>query len=129
MPLQQNCLVKIQYPSDFKIDKTLTSVEGSGFFAPIGSIKITPNYEENSLEVEACQLNFGSFTTGILTLSKVMNQPFVEDSGSFKISMTDKTDIEYNKVFQVVIEGFIVREDQQRAGAMTGSIVASSQLV
>jgi hypothetical protein len=69
MPIQKGCLVKIFYPDDYKITKKLTSMDGSGFFAPKGgSIRFKIFPEENAIEVVACQRNFGQFTSGILTV-------------------------------------------------------------
>ena len=36
MPVQKACRIKIIYPEDYKLTSELDSLEGSGFFAPLG---------------------------------------------------------------------------------------------
>ena len=113
MPIQKGCRVKVIYPSDYRITNRLTSMDGSGFFAPIGgSVEFKVNPESNSFEVIACKQNFGQFTSGILTIQQVLNQDYVHNSGTFKIFMTEEKDIEFAKVSQSITSGFIIPEEQ-----------------
>ena len=60
MPIQQGCRIKIIYPEVFKITDKLTSMDGSGFFAPKGGqVQFELDIENNSFEVVACQKNYG----------------------------------------------------------------------
>jgi hypothetical protein len=131
IPLNKGCRVKIYYPADFTVtEESLNNVQGSGFFKPIGSIvDFTRDTKNNAVEVVACQKEYGGTKFGILTLTRVLNQPFKHDSGSFRIEMAEENDRLYSRVFQKLDGDLIVREDQQRAGEMSGTLVPSSTLV
>jgi hypothetical protein len=43
--------------------------------------------------------------------------------------MTDETDVDFLTPYQTLESDFIIRESQQRAGLMTGTIKASNNLV
>lgn len=83
MPIQKNCRIKIVYPSEFTIDSNLNFLEGSGFFMSAGPIRFEVYPDKNTLIVSACEQNFGSFTNGVLTVSRVLNQEYVHKTGSF----------------------------------------------
>ena len=101
IPVQRGCLVKIEYPSDFTIDDSLGSVAGTGFFAPLGgTVPFTADPSANTVVVEGCAKNYGSTTFGVLTLSQVLNQPYVKASGTFKLRMTEEGDDSFDHVYQ-----------------------------
>lgn len=74
MPIQKDCRLKIVYPQEYTVNEKLTFIYGSGFFAPLGgAVDFTANYTENSVEIIGCQRNHGIFTSGIVSLLRVLN--------------------------------------------------------
>lgn len=113
-----------------KVGGELGRITGTGIFEPLGgTLEFSTDYEKNSVDLIACQKNFGQQTAGILMLEKVRNQGYKHDLESFKIYMTVERDTEFISIYQQVIEGFEVKESQQKAGRMLGTIDASSFLV
>jgi len=53
----------------------------------------------------------------------------VDDTETFKIYMTQQSDESFLSSYIKLESGFIIKESQQRPGAMLGSIKASSYLV
>ena len=111
--MKQNCLFKIYFPDDFKVTSNLVAIDGSGFFEPLGSgLQFTPDLLENSVTIKACKKNFGYFTSGIVQFQNILNQPFVHDTETFKIYMTDENDINFLSPYQILESNFIIREAQ-----------------
>ena len=84
---------------------------------------------DNSVTVIGCKRNYGGTQHGVLTLTTIRNQPFVHDSESFQIFMTEEKDENYEKVYQQLKDGFIIPASQQRAGEMQGRVIASNSSV
>lgn len=132
MPIPYGCLIKIIYPSEFSISSELTTISGTGFLQGEGSAPITftaEPYENREILFSACKENFGSITTGSLTLALVHNQEQKKETASFQIFMTDESDTAFEHVFQQITEGFSVGIEQQKAGFMTGEIEPSSLVI
>lgn len=130
IPIQYGCRVRIVYPVDMKIGSALTLLEGTGFFAPAGgTLQFTANATNNSVDLVACKKNYGQHTAGILTLTRVLNQPFKHDLETFKIYMAVEIDSNFDNVYQRITSGFAIKAAQQKAGLMTGRIEAKSNLV
>ena len=77
----------------------------------------------------ACKKNYGAQDSATLVLSTVRNQDYVNDgSGPFLIQMTDELDKTFSRYYQKETD-LRVKKEQQRAGAMKGSITAAENLV
>lgn len=130
MPIAKGCRFKIIYPPEYTVDRQLTSIQGSGFFQPLGGqVEFTHSETTNSVEIIGCRVNYGIFTSGIIILRSVLNQQFVKTSESFQLLMTEFSDVTYSKVYQKLTTGFIIPDTQQRPGDMKGLMWAESRLV
>jgi len=83
IPISRGCRVKIKYPDDYNITRSLTSVRGTGFFeSPSGADELSAlgkdwewraDEDDDSVTVIGCKKNYGGTTYGVLTLTAVEN--------------------------------------------------------
>ena len=76
IPVQRGCRIRIVYPSDMTVDEQLVKVEGIGFAQPAPGqqfLVYTIDKSQNSVDIIACENNYGLTTLGTFTLSKVKN--------------------------------------------------------
>lgn len=131
MPIQKGCLLKIQYPPEYKITAKLDSIDVSGFLESVGggAPQFTISPQDNSIEIVACKKNYGAQDSATLVLSTVRNQEYVnEGSGPFLIQMTEELDKTFSRYY-LEETNLRVKKEQQRAGEMKGSITAAEDLV
>lgn len=67
---------------------------GSGFFEPVtGVLEFNHKEGTNTVELIACNKNFGTRTDGNLQLNRILNQLYVHTfENSFKVYMTTLDD-------------------------------------
>ena len=70
------------------------------------------NETERSVELLACNKNYGRYNFGALNLYRILNQPFVKETDTFRIYMTTKDDTSFENSFIVLDKDFIVPESQ-----------------
>eukprot|EP00347_Sterkiella_histriomuscorum_P010553 403375847 len=127
VPVEQNCFMKITFPSDFTLDDKLTSVIGTGFFRPSATSSIvqmiSSDLSNRILVIPACQYQFGPDQTGILTFNQIKNPYQVKATGHILIQLAKDSSFTVNIAQVIDAQAFSVPASTFLSGTVTNILV------